>query len=388
MKNQKNNNIDQNLNKCVGDLRKNPMFNMSLSSKELFHSNFLAWLVENYPKEFDMVFSEILDGNNIKIPSILIEEGLGKVERERRNKDLTIYLEDNKKIIIENKVKSLPDIKQLESYSEENTYHILLSLYEPDWNMNSDNSFFIKNAKNQNHKWHYVSYNVLLGKLKDLNINSKHKVYLEDYVSFISLLSELSLNIVNIKLDDEFEPLKYYELFKEIRLHDLYQKIYFSKLNELLKKKNDEINFEDSKSFIFSTDLQSQSGRISIILNSEYRDNIDLEINVHNDKLILLLSDMNKSDFLKNTQSYELINEYFSILDKYSSDGIIYPTKPNEYCNTNQYFNIYRYRKTRINNKTIGEVLDIVIDGMNHIMKYKEDIFDEHRKYMKGLNKK
>lgn len=30
----------------IEDLKKNPIFAMSLSSKELFHSNFWAWLFE------------------------------------------------------------------------------------------------------------------------------------------------------------------------------------------------------------------------------------------------------------------------------------------------------------------------------------------------------
>ena len=34
------------LEKVVNNLKASPLFNMSLGSKELFHSNFLAWLLE------------------------------------------------------------------------------------------------------------------------------------------------------------------------------------------------------------------------------------------------------------------------------------------------------------------------------------------------------
>ena len=40
------NNVDENeLKKSIELLKKSPIFAMSLSSKELFHSNFWAWLI-------------------------------------------------------------------------------------------------------------------------------------------------------------------------------------------------------------------------------------------------------------------------------------------------------------------------------------------------------
>jgi hypothetical protein len=41
-------------------LKKSPLFNLSLSSKELFHSNFLAWLCENYPNYMGEIISGYL----------------------------------------------------------------------------------------------------------------------------------------------------------------------------------------------------------------------------------------------------------------------------------------------------------------------------------------
>ena len=42
----------------VEKLKNNPIFHLSLSSKELFHSNFLAWLAED--KNTQALFKKIL----------------------------------------------------------------------------------------------------------------------------------------------------------------------------------------------------------------------------------------------------------------------------------------------------------------------------------------
>jgi hypothetical protein len=44
----------------IDTLKKSPLFNLSLTSRELFHSNFLAWLAETYPREVGQVFSSLI----------------------------------------------------------------------------------------------------------------------------------------------------------------------------------------------------------------------------------------------------------------------------------------------------------------------------------------
>ena len=43
----------------IKKLKKSPMFNLSLSSKELFHSNFLAWIAED--EDTKELFESILE---------------------------------------------------------------------------------------------------------------------------------------------------------------------------------------------------------------------------------------------------------------------------------------------------------------------------------------
>lgn len=69
---------DTKINDIVKNLKTNPVFNMSLSSKELFHSNVLAWLLDQYP-----------DG---ELAELFIPEGYAvlRVLREWKNFDLFI----------------------------------------------------------------------------------------------------------------------------------------------------------------------------------------------------------------------------------------------------------------------------------------------------------
>lgn len=40
------------------NLESNPIFRMSLTSKELFHSNFWAWMIEAYPETLKVFYPD------------------------------------------------------------------------------------------------------------------------------------------------------------------------------------------------------------------------------------------------------------------------------------------------------------------------------------------
>ena len=103
-------------------LHQNPMFRISLGSKELFHSNFLAFLWDCDKQAFlNMIYHLLPEGKKINVSELLKKEGL-TIYREKENLDLCIcHTENNKEcidIIIENKVKSIPYIEQLDEYRQ------------------------------------------------------------------------------------------------------------------------------------------------------------------------------------------------------------------------------------------------------------------------------
>jgi hypothetical protein len=57
----------------VQRLKKSPLFNLSLASKELFHSNFLAWLCEAYPnRNRSPEFQAISKAEGNRLDSLLV----------------------------------------------------------------------------------------------------------------------------------------------------------------------------------------------------------------------------------------------------------------------------------------------------------------------------
>ncbi len=122
------------------ELQDDALHNVSLGSKELFHSNFLAWFAQGYPQAAAEVFAEWVEpGDPGPRPT---------VERERAHLDLVLRLPRLRLIVVENKVWSLPDDTQLARYGAgpvkklanelakdraDGPAPILLSLSPPAW---------------------------------------------------------------------------------------------------------------------------------------------------------------------------------------------------------------------------------------------------------------
>lgn len=225
------------------------MFNLSLSSKELFHSNFLAWIAED--EDTMELFVSILKLFGLKNETAEdyaegIRNGLYVVKREYNNFDFCIcenidnWEKGSKQdaeekipgrvlLVLENKFKSIPYKAQLEKYqkkvaklNEEGKRNIAKSTYVsspnkvPDrWNKSlyqrflpSDNTchyvllslaeevcgLTIEGQKPQRYiqtadknKWHFVTYEEYSKKLKELVQNqSEFKCnVISDYASYV-----------------------------------------------------------------------------------------------------------------------------------------------------------------------------------------------------------
>ncbi|MET8630721.1 replication-relaxation family protein [Kitasatospora sp. NPDC004669] len=105
----------------VSRLEQDPLFVMSLGSKELFHSNLLAWLMQRFP---------------VVAEAVTAAPGAVRVAREASHTDLLVEGEGRRRpLVAENKVFSLPDETQLakiaDSFAPQDPE--LLSLTEPLW---------------------------------------------------------------------------------------------------------------------------------------------------------------------------------------------------------------------------------------------------------------
>ena len=116
-------------------LRKNPMFRLSMSSLELFHSNFLEWLFDLDHEAFLKCFD--LTVNNSAAYTIEREYHLGTTKLATgKNKqwvtDIAVFENGTLILIIENKIKSTPSKGQLlnQSTFAGTAKKVLLSLFE------------------------------------------------------------------------------------------------------------------------------------------------------------------------------------------------------------------------------------------------------------------
>jgi hypothetical protein len=176
-------------------LEEEPLFHMSLGSKELFHSNFLAWFADYFPAHAAAVFRPWA------VP--MVEAQADRSEREVDHLDLILHLPGLAPIAVENKVFSVPDEEQLDHLTEgalsqrekEGTSYsrVLLSLMSPGWIMYNG--------------WRQLSYRELAEALRPQvthirAVDAFAGDLVEHYVVLISRLVEL-LDLLGTPAADE-----------------------------------------------------------------------------------------------------------------------------------------------------------------------------------------
>ncbi|MEI7641213.1 MAG: PD-(D/E)XK nuclease family protein [bacterium] len=196
------------LAKVISDLKVDPLFNISLSSKELFHSNFWKWMWEVLDKK--MVISLFSD-------TFVYEEDM-ICEREKSHIDLMIG-NGKRTLYIENKVKNVFHNTQLEEYIAKHKKHegdefVLVTMYPVSEKLPEG--------------WKHITYERILEKLKTV----KHKyssvnTYIEGYSLLIRKLLMLYKVLPQHKYYDFYrcaENDEFISALKTIKMHDFYIK--------------------------------------------------------------------------------------------------------------------------------------------------------------------
>ncbi len=224
------------MKKIINALNANPMFHMSLASKELFHSNFLYWLWKLDASKFLTLLDKLSECNDF---SRLTPETI-EVKREYQHFDLCVLEKgtNNVLLVIENKVKSIPYVEQLNEYTgklDGDCKKVLLTLMQdfPDR----------ENVRNDN--WNIIDYNLLATRIKECfsSITGAEKIFIDHYLKFIEQLNGLVKEWLDdynnrklVLLNEDIHNAAY-----ELRLHDLYGKLYYSRMaceiNKILSDK-------------------------------------------------------------------------------------------------------------------------------------------------------
>lgn len=118
------------------NLRAEPLAAIMYGSLELFHSNLIGWFIEREPDRAQKALGPWLEPGD--------EKGV-RVLREYEHMDLTVTLPGYRRLVIENKVFSVPTSDQLRRQSEHfmaweaegkgPTTAILLSVFTPGWRL-------------------------------------------------------------------------------------------------------------------------------------------------------------------------------------------------------------------------------------------------------------
>lgn len=225
-------------------LRHSPVFKMSLHSKELFHSNFLAWLGED--PELREVFRNVMESIGLSREFLKTWGDDYEILREKDHFDLLVKASDIKEegkkmqpgqyyLVIENKIKSIPSKEQLEKYSEKlpkdnpELRKILLSIGKHDGELPDE--------------WTQVTYSSIVEGLKKTvsdELSPYKKELIRDYTSMLECLVEIMSSVTvspeETYLTDAKTNLLKGELDK-LRISDLYDKWRASKIATLVSKK-------------------------------------------------------------------------------------------------------------------------------------------------------
>lgn len=168
-------------------LKKSPLYNLSLANKELFHSNFIAWFGKECPDLFVKLMKMLIGTDN----SWYKELDIANLDIRREYKHFDIAVLDrngHERLIIENKVKSIPTIDQLNDYEDKSdlaSIYVLLSMNE---------QFQNTDCQITDTKWKFVSYGALATALLKINeevCDTYHNKLIGDYCSYIYTLQML-----------------------------------------------------------------------------------------------------------------------------------------------------------------------------------------------------
>ena len=202
-----------------------PLFAISLSGKELSHSNFWAWLLKQ-EVEGKHPFIEVF------IPDFY-QNGCTSisVEREKKHVDLTITYKnkanETEVLIIENKIKSIPTKEQLIRYEEElgkqdlTVTGILTGLYA---------TLDIQDLG----KWSFLSYQEIAKRI--MNIQKLHATmdfadYILQYAENIEVLYDLFQNKMEqnkgkyIIGDEDLEKIRYSDIYVKLKGSEFMEEI-------------------------------------------------------------------------------------------------------------------------------------------------------------------
>ena len=246
-------------------LKESLLYQMSLGSKELYHSNVWAWLIENDPK-FIKVFFRDYDENIYEFES---------VSREYKDRDLTIWFHkkedanDKYYYVIENKIKSLQSEDQLKKYTEDLSGYVLLQgVFTGIKNALNEDTLTLphKNAPEKTSSWEFLDYETIAQNIRAVTeacaeqengVIFRHKAQIEEYCTIIGIIYRFlnaavksTANRWNLFPDEETD-----RDLKVLRLKDVFLKLKGADFLRYIEQRRAELDALCPKDLGFSLQL-------------------------------------------------------------------------------------------------------------------------------------
>lgn len=208
------------MSQIVDSLKNDPIFIMSLSSKELFHSNFWAWLFER-----NAAYAKIFFPKLEAYDSVVREQG----EKNHGKRDITLW-NGGSAYVIENKFKSMPDREQLERYETG-----LASKFSEGVITGIEKPTFLEDESLG--KWKFMAYDEIgqqiIKTAKDREAeNSFERNLIEGYGN---MLCNLCKCVNSVFEKSERRWLADYQEVAALRINDIVQKLKADAFSEYLK---------------------------------------------------------------------------------------------------------------------------------------------------------
>lgn len=239
------------------------LFHMSLGSKELFHSNTWAWLIERDETFARLFFPDIPVGVPIR------------VTREERNRDLTIWINKGTPneiaYVIENKFKSIPRLGQLLQYERETGAAfqggVVTGIERPLWMQRASRWTFLPYAE--------ISRRIKLALKGSSHIGELYKKVLIDYCRMIDNMCSVLENFLGRYQGLLLRTEECMEL-SDVRLEDLVNKLSAERFANWLTSQSEIIRLkqrveERGLRFFILTDYLKKHAIVDVRIVSDVR---------------------------------------------------------------------------------------------------------------------
>ena len=247
-------NYEANESEIRNRLKGSLLFYMSLGSKELFHSNTWAWLIERN-NNLSRIFFPTIPQNSVIT-----------VTREEKNRDLTIWVNKGTKAakayVIENKFKSIPRKGQLLQYESEVGSEfaegVITGIEKPNWMEEEGVS-----------RWRFMSYPEISAAIKKeidsaMWLSEHYKELVKDYCIMIEDMNEL-LSKFLLPYPSALLTTKQCLALQDVRLEDLINKLSAERFANWLRNQPEIIDIEQRvrsrglRFFVFTDYLKKHS---------------------------------------------------------------------------------------------------------------------------------